>query len=213
MTIKATKGACTLCGKEYTRSGMAKHLACCLTKQPTESIMDDERFSLHLQVTTRYPSGYWLHLQMDERATFKKLDTFLRKLWLECCGHMSQFFVGRQTIGMQGRLATLLRPGDEIDYDYDMGDTTELQIKVLGAYQGLAPNKKSITILARNQPPEIPCDACDRHPAVSICPECNWEGEGWLCRKCTTRHSCGDAAGYLPIPNSPRAGVCGYTGA
>jgi hypothetical protein len=73
-------------------------------------------------------------LYVDERATFKTLDTFLRNLWLECCGHMSRFFVGQQTIGMQGRLAASLRSDDEIDYDYDMGETTELRIKVLGKY-------------------------------------------------------------------------------
>ena len=213
MTNKTTKGACSLCGKEYTRSGMGKHLASCLTKQLAETIMDDERFSLHLQVTTRYPSGYWLHLHVDQRATFKTLDTFLRKLWLECCGHMSEFFVGRQTIGMQGLLAASLRSGDEIDYDYDMGDTTQLRIKVLGAYQGLPMTEKKIAIMARNHPPEIPCDVCERHPAVCICPECNWEGEGWLCQKCAKKHSCGDEVDSLPIPNSPRAGVCGYTGA
>lgn len=213
MTLKVIKGACTLCEKEYTRSGMGKHLASCLTKQPAKPIMDDERLSLHLQVTTRYPSDYWLHLHTDERATFKTLDTFLRKLWLECCGHMSQFFVGRQIIGMHGRLVTSLRTGYEIDYDYDMGDTTQLRVKVLGAYQGLAPGGKAISILARNHPPEIPCDDCEKRPAVCICPECNWEGDGWLCRKCETQHSCGDEVDYLPIPNSPRAGVCGYTGA
>lgn len=212
MTNKTTKGACNLCGKEYTRSGMGKHLASCLIRQSPESIVDDQRLSLLLQVTTRYPSGYWLHLEVDERATFKTLDTFLRKLWLECCGHMSQFFIGRQTIGMQGRLVTSLRAGDEIDYDYDMGDTTELRIKVLGAYQGLAPRGKSITITARNHPPEIPCDDCENRPAECVCPECNWEGEGWLCQECATIHSCGAEVGFLPIPNSPRAGVCGYTG-
>jgi len=112
---------------------------------------------------------------------------------------------------MQGRLVTALRTGNVIDYDYDMGDTSELQIKVLTKYQGPAPDGKAITILARNQPPEIPCDDCEKHPAVCICPECNWEGEGWLCQKCATEHSCGGEAGYLPIPNSPRAGVCGYS--
>lgn len=76
MTIKAAKGTCTLCGKEYTRSGMGKHLSSCLTKQPAKSIVDYERFSLHLLTTTRYPSGYWLQLQVDERANFKTLDTF-----------------------------------------------------------------------------------------------------------------------------------------
>ncbi len=212
MNPKATKGACNLCDKKYTRSGMGKHLATCLTKHPAEPSKDDQRVSLHLQVMTRYPSGYWLHLLVDERVTFKMLDTFLRKLWLECCGHMSQFFIGRQTIGMKERLAISLRAGDEFDYDYDMGDTTELRIKVLGKYQKLAPSKESITILARNHPPEIPCDVCEQRPAVFICPECSWEDEGWLCQECATKHSCGDDAGYLQIPNSPRAGVCGYTG-
>lgn len=212
MTNKTIKGACNLCGKEYTRSGMGKHLASCLTKRNDESIEDDQHFSLHLLVMTRYPSDYWLHLQVDDRATFKTLDSFLRKLWLECCGHMSQFFVGQQIIGMQGRLARSLRSGDEIDYDYDMGDTTQLRIKVLGEYQDLTTTGKSIAILARNHPPEIPCDICERHPAVSICPECSWEGEGWLCQKCAKNHSCGDEVDYLPIPNSPRAGVCDYIG-
>jgi hypothetical protein len=212
MTNKTIKGACTLCGKEYTRSGMGKHLASCLAKRQEEAF-DEDCFSLHLLVTTRYPSDYWLHLQVDERATFKMLDTFLRKLWLECCGHMSQFFVGRQTIGMQGRLVSMLAPGVEFDYDYDMGDTTALRLKVLGTYEGLPTAKTTIAILARNHPPEILCGACERRPAVTICCECNWEGEGWLCQKCATKHSCGDDAGYLPIPNSPRAGVCGYTGA
>ncbi|MBE0501862.1 MAG: hypothetical protein IBX47_10505 [Desulfuromonadales bacterium] len=108
----------------------------------------------------------------------------MRKLWLECYGHMSQFFVGQQTIGMHGQLVTSLSTGYEIDYDYDMGDTTQLRIKVLGKYQGLAPGGKEITILARNQPPEISCDDCEKHPAVCICLECNSEGEGWLCQKC-----------------------------
>lgn len=60
---------------------MVKHLASCLMKQLADSIVDDdERFSLLLQVTTRYPSYYWLHWLMDEQAIFKTLDTFLASL-------------------------------------------------------------------------------------------------------------------------------------
>jgi hypothetical protein len=150
-----------------------------------------------------------LPLQVNERATFKTLDRFLRDIWLECCGHMSQFCVGRQTIGLQSRLAGSLNSGDDMNYDCDMDDTTELRIKVLDEYQGLTSSAKSITILARIQPLEIPCD---QRPAVYICPECNGEGEGWPCRKCATQHSCGDQVDCLPIPNPPRAGVCGYAG-
>lgn len=212
MTRKATKGVCSVCGKEYTRSGMGKHLVNCLTKQPAESIKGGQRSSLLLRVTGRYASDYWLHLWVDDRATFDTLDLFLRNIWLECCGHMSHFYVGRQSINMQACLSRSLRTGDEIDYDYDMGDTTGLRIKVLGGYQGLPASGEPITLLARNQPPEIRCDDCEQQPAVGICTGCYWEGDGWLCQQCATGHSCEDEASFLPIPNSPRAGVCAYFG-
>lgn len=38
-----------------------------------------------------------------------------------------------------------------------------------------------------------------------------WDGEGWLCESCAKNHEC-DEDMFLPVLNSPRTGVCGYTG-
>jgi len=211
MKRKTTKGVCVYCGKEYTRAGMAKHLAkCLLDRLPPAKGKSSPCF--HLQVAAQNSSDYWLHLQADADITLKSLDGFLRKIWLECCGHMSMFHVGHQEIGMGRKLGSLVQAGMEIDYDYDMGDTTSLRITVLAAYPGPVRKKKVVEILARNLPPEIVCDECGKNPVGWICPECSWEGDGWLCKSCTVEHECGDEEYFLPIVNSPRAGVCGYTG-
>lgn len=191
---------------------MAKHLAKCLTDRTQTAKSKKTKSCLHLQVSAKFSSVYWLHLQVDANTTLKTLDGFLRNIWLECCGHMSLFHYNHQEIGMSRRLLSFLSPGMKIDYDYDMGDTTSLEIKVMGACQGLVAPKKPVEILARNQLPEIPCDSCGNGPAVQICPECQWEGEGWLCKACAAKHECDDEDYFLPVVNSPRTGVCGYTG-
>jgi hypothetical protein len=211
MEQKATKGPCSLCGKEYTRAGMGKHLASCLMNRIGET-EGNLTLCYHLLVTTKYRSGYWLHLQIDANATLKTLDGFLRRIWLECCDHMSSFYMGKHTIGKSRQVGSILEPGMEVDYDYDMGDTTSLRIKVLDEYPGLVNKKKQVEVLARNQPPKIPCDECNQHPAVFICSERSYEGEGWLCAACVKQQEGFDEEDYFSIPNSPRAGVCGYTG-
>lgn len=45
----------------------------------------------HLVVQARYAPDYWLHLQAPGDRTFGELDSVLRRLWLECCNHLSAF--------------------------------------------------------------------------------------------------------------------------
>lgn len=215
MAPKATKGKCILCSKEYTRAGMAKHLAKCLTND-RNATKGKLKPCLHLQVSTHHYAVYWLHLQIDANTAFKTLDNFLRDIWLECCGHMSMFHIGWNEIGMSRKISQVLDVGATIDYDYDMGDTTELQIKVMRQYTGWVVHGMPVQLLARNHAPEILCDECGDHPAKHICPFCQWEGEGWLCDACAAQHDCEeyeDEEGFfLPVVNSPRAGVCAYGG-
>lgn len=210
MAIHMTKGACVHCGKEYTRSGMAKHLAKCLIDR--QHLQGKTGPCFHLQITARFSPEYWLHLQVDANTTLKSLDSFLRKIWLECCGHMSLFHLDRQEIGMGGKMSSLLKSGMKIDYEYDMGDTTALQITVMGEYLGLLTPKKPVELLARNLAPMILCDECGNKPAVKICPECQYDDEGWLCKACAAKHECSGEGYFMPVVNSPRTGVCGYTG-
>ena len=44
-----------------------------------------------------------------------------------------------------------------------------------------------------------------------ICAQCIYEDKGCLCDACARSHECGEEM-LLPLVNSPRAGVCGYTG-
>ena len=46
--------------------------------------------SLHLKVHDG--NGiYWMQLAVRADTTLRQLDGFLRGMWLECCGHLSEF--------------------------------------------------------------------------------------------------------------------------
>jgi len=92
---------------------------------------------------------------------------------------------------------------------YDFGSTTELTLKVISEREVPA-KKKAIEILARNNLPLVSCDVCGK-PATTTCTQCIYEDKGWLCDACAKDHECGEEM-LWPMVNSPRAGVCGYTG-
>jgi hypothetical protein len=47
--------------------------------------------------------------------------------------------------------------------------------------------------------------------ATQVCTQCIYEDEGWLCDACVSEHKCGDEM-CLPVVNTPRVGMGGYTG-
>lgn len=81
---------------------------------------------------SRRSPAYWLDLELKADAKLKRLDDFLRRIWLECCGYLSEFSIA--------------------EYDYVTPHAQEHESK---------------------------------------CPE---------------------EAHFLPVVNSPRMGVCAYTG-
>jgi hypothetical protein len=152
------------------------------------------------------------------------LDNFLRGMWLECCGHMSAFTIGghryaAEPMGdsafgikessMKAPIGKVLREGTKFSHEYDYGSATLLSLEVAGLLH-VDDKPKDIQLLARNIPPEIPCGKCGA-AATQICTECSWSGGGWLCDACVSKHKCGEEM-LLPVVNSPRVGVCGYTG-
>jgi hypothetical protein len=214
MAKKASKGACLLCKASYTGTGMAKHLQSCLPKHLRNQLAKKKSKSqpiFHIMAQGAYSPEYWLHLKISSDAKLKDLDQFLRDIWLECCGHMSLFRQGRHELKMGSKLMDVLRPGMELIHEYDFGDTTELLVKVIAQCEGPIKAKSPIEILARNDPPEILCNKCGQALAVEICVECQSEDSGWLCESCAREHGW-DEEMRLPVANSPRTGVCGYTG-
>ena len=214
MAIKTSRTTCMLCKSEYTEKGMTKHLKTCLPKRLDKALNSptaEHQSFFHILVRGCYLPEYWLHLTVDKNAELEDLDQFLREIWLECCGHLSAFFLKENEIKMSEKVGNILKPGMELQHHYDFGSTTELQVKVLAAYSGPMKNNGSIQILARNEAPAIPCRLCGKAPAAYVCTACQWNGTGWLCQSCAEEHECGDEL-LLPVLNSPRTGVCGYEG-
>jgi len=219
-----SNGRCSFCDRSLSKTGMTRHLPSC-PKRPDEMAPGASRRKrptqvFQLLVSTRYPSEYWLQLEATADVTLDHLDGLLRDVWLECCGHLSSFQLGQRRFSPTVQsavwdedehttiaLGQLVSPGQELQYQYDFGSTTELTIRVVGERQGQPP--EPVVILARNDPPERPCSYCDA-PATSVCTVCPWESDSY-CDACVSGHEC-DEDRLLPVLNSPRTGVCGYDG-
>ncbi len=216
-------GKCNICGGMFDKSTMTRHLVACRQKSDAASASGGRAgptTAFHLLVEGRYLPEYWIHLEVPGRATLEVLDGFLRDAWLECCGHLSAFRIEGITYSaepaddfddeeMDVPLTDVLRPGMKFHHEYDFGTTTHLLLKVVSQEESSIKGK-GVRILARNEPPIIPCVKCGQ-PAVKVCSECVDEGNGWLCKTCARQHACGQEM-LLPVVNSPRVGVCGYTG-
>jgi len=202
---------------------MARHLSTCRQVEPSGILSDSEKRPLtscfQIGVEGRDAKAYWMHVAVPVTVPLRKLDDFLRRVWLECCGHMSAFEIGGQRYAsapmdretnMRAQLSQVLEVGMKFFYEYDYGSTTALALKVVALREQSLP-KGAVQLLARNEAPQMICYRCGIHPATQICTECASNGEGWLCEGCAIAHECGDEM-CLPVVNSPRVGVCGYTG-
>ncbi|MEX2281231.1 MAG: hypothetical protein WEE89_01960, partial [Gemmatimonadota bacterium] len=158
-----------------------------------------------------------LHLEVAGSASMQVLDGYLRKIWLDCCGHSSQWSMGRawsgRPIPMSAKAGPVFRPGVELVHVYDFGTTSETRVKVIDTRQGAATSRRPIVLLARNDAPRISCMECEGD-AEWLCLQCVYdlEADGGLCAAHGQVHPHEDYGELMPVVNSPRMGVCGYTG-
>ncbi len=228
MTRSSSKGTCSFCAGSYAKSAMSRHLKACQDRKAENegasgkgSGRGGTKTIFHLQVEGLYLPMYWLHIEIPAKATLEDLDRFLRAIWLECCGHLSSFEISGESFisepfepgdrSMVIALEKVMAPGMKFEYIYDFGTSTELLIKVISARVGRAPSGKvPVRIMARNNPPELKCDVCGK-PATGVCCVCSDEDTGRVCEECGKSHECGEDM-LLPVVNSPRVGMCDYTG-
>lgn len=114
---------------------------------------------------------------MNGSAPLEKLDTYLRAIWLECCGHLSKFTIGGwggRDIAKSRKADWIFGPSLVLRHLYDFGTTSETDIKVVGPREGKATTKLPIALLARNIMPE------------TVCQECG-ELARWLCSNASTK--------------------------
>jgi len=217
-------GTCQLCERTLSKQAMSRHLAKCLAEKGAAKRGGGKRRPprlFHLFIDGGGP--YWLHVEVLASITLEMLDGFLRAIWLECCGHLSAFQIGGQRYSVQPiredwikerdmhvSLGKVLEAGMKFSYEYDFGTTTELQLKVVGERAGAVLDHKPIQLLARNQAPAIACYGCGA-PATQVNGTEPWEETAWLCDACAEKVPEVEEF-LLPVVNSPRTGVCGYTG-
>lgn len=217
---KQSKGTCVYCGKELSKGGVSKHLATCSKRQQAIAKAEQGKGTsetlYHLRVEDAYRKEFWLDLEMRGSKTLKDLDTYLRAIWLECCGHMSEFLgngsLARQ-VGKQRKISEVLQPGSHLTHIYDFGTSSKTEIKVVAAREGKPTTSRAIALMARNRMPEDLCIECgDR--ATHLCMECLIEDETWgtLCDKHAKIHPHHNYGEPIPLVNSPRLGMCGYEG-
>lgn len=209
-----TSGTCATCLQTVPKNQIRHHLRQC----------PGDGNGMLLEVTNAgSPKSYWLYLSAGPDATLEDLDTLLRAVWLECCGHLSSLEVGGrdglryeshscealdwdddQAEGFDELVATALPPGTTAVYEYDFGTTSTLEI-CCHVQPVREPSGARVQLLARNLAPEVGCQVC--RAAASWA---DWERV--LCEACWRGLDRDERETLLPLSNSPRAGLCGYDG-
>ena len=212
MTKMKTTGICSYCKKEVKKNArsIVSHLSDCeISKKSNKEKVSEY---LIILIEGKYAPEYWLVIKAKADITMKKIDKFIRDIWVECCGHLSSFSDGYSKISMNWEISKVFEKGHKIDYEYDFGTPTEISLSLIQEIEGT--DDKEIQILFRNKEIDFTCDECGEK-AVIICPICLYENRGTLCESCAEKHSCVIKSGeeiLSPIVNSPRVGECGYTG-
>jgi hypothetical protein len=218
---KQSRGACVFCGKEMTKGGLSRHLKSCEKRAEATTQANHKAGKVepiyHLKVEDVYARDFWLHLEMRGSARLESLDSYLRAIWLECCGHLSHFAIGGgwdgRELPIKSKARSVFNPGVELIHLYDYGTTSETRVTVMDVRDGKPLSKRPIFLMARNFAPEVVCGECGE-PANWLCIECIYEDEelGWLCDAHAEDHPHDDYGEPIPVVNSPRLGMCGYDG-
>jgi len=226
MPQRTFKGTCALCGTAVDKRRSAVHYSACAAAHEVDTARGADL--VVLRITAVGAPQYWLDAEADAAAVLSKLDTFLRHIWLECCGHLSMFsvapfryssspsgmagFLGRANAerSMRAKIGEVFNCiGQKGTYDYDFGSTTRLAIERTGGRAGRI-GRPSVRLLVRNDPLPWTCGTCDK-PATLVCCAHETESSPFVCAAHKKAHPCSDAM-FLPVINSPRMGICGYTG-
>ena len=184
---KQSSSKCFNCERELATRSMTSHLKSCPQRKKAIAKSNGRRRNqalYHLRVQDSWRRDFRLDLEMSGSATLEDLDHYLRAIWLECCGHLSQFSIGGWTgdeISKRTRLDQVLQPDVEVTHIYDFGTSSETLIKLVATRDGEPTTSNPIALMARNTPPQFACMNCEQ-PAAWLCIECiEEEADGTLC--------------------------------
>ena len=146
-------GTCYLCGEKFTQADLIKHI------RKTHIMAGDGEACLLLKVEGADNPDYWLLLDMPANCKLSVLDAFLRRIWLECCGHISAFRTRHEYVISMNRQIGTFNANSKIQHDYAPIMTTTLSITVLGV--STRPKQRDkVRLLARNDSFVYTCNDC-----------------------------------------------------
>ena len=213
-----SRGRCAFCRHETTKGAIGRHLDTCAVRQQRISATKNRRPQslIHLRIQDEYAPAFWFDVEVDGTASLGDIDSYLRSIWLECCGHKSMFTTGgwgSDELANPRRVDSVFKDRVELVHIYDFGTESVTRIKAMGSRRAEPLTRRPIVLMARNLIPEAQCIDCDQ-PATHLCQECQqeWDSPGLLCRRHTQDHPHDDYGEPIELVNSPRLGLCGYTG-
>ena len=216
------KAICLICKKSC--QSIDSHIISCIDNISIE----DTNINYLLKITDD-TNLYWMFIIIHCDVKLSSLDTFLRKKWLQCCGHLSEFSINNVKCKFQHKIKQIIQENIVIDYAYDFGTTTNLYITLVKQFN--AANNK-IKILSQNSSPKYKCSTlegadgsckggsrnCENNFAGSICKKFNsnkicFECNDTYCDHCASSlsHKCDAEDEFLfDLINSPRFADCFY---
>lgn len=156
-------GMCNLCQDMVNDLDASGHLIECVAGEglPKSSGSDPPGHDQSLHLSVHDGSGlYWMELAVRADTTLRQLDEFQRGMWLECCGHLSEFkirgtrysnlapnpddpdadfiradyWMEDDEVHMDVAVADVMPEGVEVSYAYNYGSTTELYLENRGRH-------------------------------------------------------------------------------
>lgn len=215
-------GLCQFCGTEVTRTTAVAHLRECREHKAALKSKTSRRQSVYepdvyyLRAEATHLPEFWLDLEVSGVALLQDLDDYLRAIWLECCGHMSAFSLGgwgTPQLAKDGFVGDVFQHRAKVMHVYDFGSESWTTLKRISVRKGQTTTRRPISLMVRNRLPEVVCLECGA-PAGWLCVECIIEEDrmGFLCAKHRKNHPHNNYGAPLKVVNSPRLGLCGYTG-
>ena len=140
------EGICKFCSKSISQKESLRHFLSCTPRNQAFENMTQKLVNQWFYIRAEL-SPYWIDILIPEQWKLDDLDQFLRHIWLECCGHLSNFRIDKVNYerfededwlmggeelspGMDIQLNKVLGTNSTFPHFYDYGSTTELQLKI-----------------------------------------------------------------------------------
>ncbi|MFT8350873.1 SEC-C metal-binding domain-containing protein [Clostridium saccharoperbutylacetonicum] len=156
------QGKCYYCEKELTERTIKRHMKNCpemkkvIDKQMRIAKGTRNQFIISIKDKDE-PNKYCIYASIDTNLQLQHLDKLIRDIWVECCGHLSAFYIDGKILTdnmnelyeMNLFLKDVLSIGKKFGYEYDFGSSTNLSLEVVEVLE-VPKEFTQIEIIARN---------------------------------------------------------------